>query len=347
MSAAAPAGLLKAFIIRHWPELRLRTLLFGALLLAAALPMLGALLVLRPPPVLLDALWEERHGLALAAVIVLALLMLLAATLARTIVGPVERLSEASRILASGQGKIPDNPSLKVTEIEQLYADFRTMETAIARRSRYLRDFAASVSHEFKTPLAGISGAIELIEDHGGEMTDAERRTFLGNMQADSERLSRLVKRMMDLAKADMQPGDDTAIADPLHAVYEIAKQYERDGFSFTYNLPRDGMRMRIGQDAVEAIITTLIENAQQAGATSLHIAVSNRGLTFTDNGPGIAPADRERIFEPFFTSKRADGGTGLGLAIARSLAEAYGGRLELEESDSSGTRFKLSPRNG
>lgn len=340
-------GPVKAFIIRHWPELRLRTLLFGALLLAAALPMLGALLILRPPPVLLDSLWEERHGLAVAAVVVLALLMLLAATLARTIVGPVERLSEASRILAAGQGKTPDNPSLKVTEIEQLYADFRTMEAAIARRSRYLRDFAASVSHEFKTPLAGISGAIELIEDHGGEMTDAERRTFLGNMQADSERLSRLVKRMMDLAKADMQPGDDSMVIFAGDVVRDVAHHHQREGFTFRFSLPPEGLPLIIADDALKAIATTLIENSQQAGASEIFIQAYWDGLLFTDNGPGIAPADQDRIFDPFFTSKRADGGTGLGLAIARSLAEAYGGQLILEDSAAGRTAFRLTLKRG
>ena len=78
------------------------------------------------------------------------------------------------------------------------------MAEAIARRSRYLRDFAAAVSHEFKTPLAGIRGAVELLEDHHEEMTEAERARFLGNISADTARLSQLVTRLLDLARADM-----------------------------------------------------------------------------------------------------------------------------------------------
>lgn len=335
---------IKSFIIRHWPELRLRTLLFGALLLGAALPTTAALLILRPPPVLLEALWEERHGLAVAAIIVVALLMLLSATLARTIVGPVERLSEASRNLAVGKGEVPDDPSLKVTEIQQLYADFRTMETAIERRSRYLRDFAASVSHEFKTPLAGISGAIELLEDHGGSMTDAERRTFLSNMQADSERLSRLVKRMMELAKADMQFDNPDSMTNAVTTLRRVTDGFGHDDFAVDVAVG-EALLVALDSDALAAIATTLIENARQAGATRMAINGDARQLTFGDNGPGIAPSDQARIFEPFFTSKRASGGTGLGLAIARSLAEAQGGRLELAASDKAGTRFTLSFR--
>ena len=344
MNAPQKPGPIKSFVIRHWPELRLRTLLFGALLFGAALPTTAALLVLRPPPVLLEALWDERHGLIIAAIIVVALLMLLSATLARTIVGPVERLSEASRNLAVGKGEVPDDPSLKVTEIQQLYADFRTMEEAIERRSRYLRDFAASVSHEFKTPLAGISGAIELLEDHGGSMTDAERHTFLSNMQADSERLSRLVKRMMELAKADMQWDSKDAAANVVATLRRVADGFDKNGFATEVAVDHD-ILVALDSDALAAIATTLIENAKQAGATRVVVSGDAAQLTFMDNGPGIAPTDQTRIFEPFFTSKRSTGGTGLGLAIARSLAEAQGGRLDLAGSDGGGTCFALSFR--
>ncbi len=343
MAGERQTGAFKAFIIRHWPELRLRTLLFSALLLGAALPMLGALLVLRPPPVLLDSLWEERHGLAVAAVIVLALLMLLAATLARTIVAPVERLSEASRNLAAGKGEVPDDPSLKVTEIERLYTDFRTMEAAIARRSRYLRDFAASVSHEFKTPLTGIRGAIELLEDHGASMSEAERRQFLDNMRDDSERLSRLVGRMMELAKADMQPVDAAALTDAVPVLQRVADGLAKPCFTVTLDLP-PSLPLRMSSDALAAIATTLIENSAQAGATELTVTQEGAALGFVDNGPGIPPTDQRRIFEPFFTSKREEGGTGLGLAIARSLAEAHGAELHLADAPA-GTKFILRAR--
>ena len=344
MTTPDAPGPIKAFIIRHWPELRLRTLLFGALLLGAALPTTAALLILRPPPVLLEALWEERHGLAVAAVIVVALLMLLAATLARTIVGPVERLSEASRNLAAGRGEVPDDPSLKVTEIQQLYADFRTMEEAIERRSRYLRDFAASVSHEFKTPLAGISGAIELLEDHGGSMSDADRQRFLSNMQEDSERLSRLVKRMMELAKADMQVEVGTERTDAAATLRRVADGLARDDFAVEVALVAQ-MMAAMDSEALAAIATTLIENSRQAGASRMRISADGGALLFADNGPGIVPADQPRIFEPFFTNKRSAGGTGLGLAIARSLAEAQGARLTLKGSDADGTVFALEFR--
>ena len=94
---------------------------------------------------------------------------------------------------------------------------------------------------------------------------------------------------------------------------------------------------------ALETILATLIENARQAGAQRLQIAVSREAvlciIEVADDGPGIPPADRVRVFDPFFTSKRASGGTGLGLPIARALVENRGGSLELADGEP-GARF-------
>lgn len=106
-------------------------------------------------------------------------------------------------------------------------------------------------------------------------------------------------------------------------------------------------------QDAIlEAVVTTLLENSRQAGATSVAIAaLSDRTdltLTIKDDGPGIPPGDRGRVFEPFFTSRRTSGGTGLGLPIARSLLHAQGGEIDLLSGDGGATfgiRLPLSIR--
>jgi signal transduction histidine kinase len=103
---------------------------------------------------------------------------------------------------------------------------------------------------------------------------------------------------------------------------------------------------LRIDGDALEAILTTLVENARQAGATLLTITpaadLATVRFDLADDGPGIPAGDRDRIFDPFFTSKRELGGTGLGLSIARSLLQAYGGSIELSPSEL-GAHFTIS----
>ena len=306
----------------------------------------GAVLVSRSPRALFRGMWEDRGKIALGVAAIFSLLLVLTGVLARAIVSPVERLSRASRALAQGRHATPRRPTLEVREIGSLYDDFAAMSAAIARRSRYLRDFAAALSHEFKTPLAGLSGGIELVQDHGATMADDERERFLGNMAADARRLSRLVSRLMELAQADMggvDPEARTALAPVLEAV---ADGLRREGFAISLDLPADLPLIATEAGALEAIVTTLAENAGQAGASELAIAASladdEVSIALADNGPGIPAADWERVFDPFFTSKRATGGTGLGLPIARALAENGNGRLELAASEV-GTKFVLS----
>src|ERR1700741_3353125 len=103
-----------------------------------------------------------------------------------------------------------------------LYENFASMAARIDRRSRYLRDFAAAVSHEFKTPIAGISGAIELLQDHAGTMSEEERRRVLAKAAADAARLSLLLERLLHLARADMAVAAEdaaTGLEAPLRAI--------------------------------------------------------------------------------------------------------------------------------
>src|SRR5688572_29001872 len=95
----------------------------------------------------------------------------------------------------------------------------------------------------------------------------------------------------------------------------------------------------------MESVLETLVENSRQAGARRVSLdGRVQRGrvvLQVADDGPGIAAADRERIFEPFHTSRRGQGGSGLGLSIARSLLTACGGSITASPSDK-GARFEL-----
>jgi len=274
------------------------------------------------------------------------MLLMLSAVLSRAIVRPIEGLSRATRALASGARISAPQPTLQVIEIRALYEDFEQMADAIEKRSRYLRDFSSSLSHEFKTPLAGISGAIELLQDHGAQMSPAESERFLANMAADARRLSRLVGRLMELARADVLIGAADAAVRPGAVLMAVADALSAEDFAIAVDLPEHGTHAFIDGDALETVLTTLAENARQAGARRLDIALHPAPgvvhIDLVDDGPGIPEADHLRIFAPFFTSKRELGGTGLGLPIARSLLQAYGGELELIPSER-GAHFRIT----
>ncbi len=305
----------------------------------------GAVLLSRSSRALFRGIYQDRGKIGVAIALIFSILVILTLLLHRSIAKPIEALSAATRDVAAGRGSIPNTPRTAATEIQALYEDFREMAEVIARRSRYLRDFAAAVSHEFKTPLAGIRGAIELIEDHHGSMTAKERKQFLGNISADADRLSSLVGRLMALAKADMARPDADVATDMLAAIARSADVVRGDQFAVLVDLPKNLPPVAVPEAAVETIMLTLFDNSAQHGATQVSITlVKNADQLFVmvaDNGAGVAESDRARLFEPFFTTRRVSGGTGLGLSIARSLIEASHGSITLDPS-SQGATFRL-----
>lgn len=309
----------------------------------------GVVLASRSPSALFRGMWEDRGKIAAGATVIFLILVAMTAVLNRTIVRPIEALSRATRALTLGRQvgaaiAVP-KPTLRVTEIDGLIRDFATMATTIDRRSQYLRDFAAALTHEFKTPLAGLAGGIELLQDHGATMSDRERAGFLANMAADAKRLDKLISRLMDLAKADLRQASAGEICDLGAVLARLADGLATADFGVRYEVPSGGAWCAAESQAVETVLTSLIDNARQAGARFIDIGARAEGdvlrITLADDGPGVPPADAVRVFEPFFTSKRAQGGTGLGLAIARSLIEANRGSLLLVPSPS-GACFAL-----
>lgn len=311
----------------------------------------GVLLLSRSPRALFRGLYEDRGKLLIAAGVIFGILVLLAGVVSRGVTRPIERLSAASREVAAGGGAIPETPPTAAVEIQALYEDFRAMAERIDRRSGYLRDFAAAVSHEFKTPLAGIGGAVELLQDHFETMSPAERRRFLDNIAADAGRLSQLVTRLLDLARADMAAPETGAAVDLAGPVMRAAEEEGADGFRVELDLAPGLPPVAVPAATVEKVLAVLLQNARQAGAAAAMIRARPEAevvvLTVEDDGPGVPPADRERLFEPFFTGRRAAGGTGLGLPIARSLLAASHGSIALADAPAGAAFRVILPRAG
>lgn len=305
----------------------------------------AVLLLSRSPRVLFRGLYEDRGKILFGIGAIFATLVILSGLLSRGIARPIEALSQATRDVARGGGAVPEVPRTAAIEIQALYADFATMADAIDRRSRYLRDFAHAVSHEFKTPLAGIRGAIELLEDHHAAMDEADRRRFLANAGADADRLAQLVTRLLELARADMAEADAGVASDVALPLRRIADAWRDRGLAIAIDLAADLPPAAMPASMLEAIVESLVGNSRQAGAGSVRIVAREINgailLTVADDGPGIPEVDRARIFEPFFTSRRATGGTGLGLPIARSLLASHGGTIALAPAES-GSCFEI-----
>ena len=283
---------------------------------------IGVLLLSRSPRGLFLGMYQDRGKIAIGIAGIFTILLLLAGLLSRGISRPIEALSEATENVARGRVTVPEPPATAAIEIRALYENFAAMAERIERRSRYLKDFAAAVSHEFKTPIAGIRGALELIGDHGASMSEEERQRFIANATADADRLSHLLERLLAQARADMAVAAENARTSLAKPIAEVADAHR--GQNLAVDVAVDAPPVVAPPELIHAVVETLVENSQQAGAREVRILAREAGervlLCISDDGPGVPASEHDRIFEPFHTSRRVEGGSGLGLSIARSL---------------------------
>lgn len=271
----------------------------------------------------------------------LLLTLVIAFVLTRTITRPIHALIARTKAIAqAGQAAIQPLDSHGTREIAQLSQSFLDLAATMIDRTDYIRSFAVHVSHELKSPLTAIHGAAELMRDEEGAMTSAERRRFLDNILADTTRLDLLLQRLRQLAQAELptSAGRTTLAA----LVAELAPRFP----SLHIAPDPTGGKLSLQHEAAVIALVHLAENAVQNGAGELRLSLDDQhgraDLVVADNGTGISPGNRDKIFQPFFSTRREAGGTGMGLDIARAALRSQGSDLTLEPSEK-GTAFRIS----
>ncbi len=227
--------------------------------------------------------------------------------------------------------------------------------------------FVNQVSHELKTPLTNIRMYAELLEGRI-DQTDSKSRDYLGIVAGESRRLSRLIGNVLTFAKQQRNgntPHKTSAVVDEVieTVVENFRLSLDAKGIETKLNLSSKD-EVLIDTDMLEQMVSNLISNVEKYAAAGKHLGISSKlensttTIKVSDRGPGIPPAQRERVFKPFYriSNKLTDSaaGTGIGLAIVRNLAELHGGGIHIESSKE-GTTFVLTldtplgdtPRNG
>ncbi len=305
---------------------------FVALPVESGGEVVGAVVLSRTPLDIAKALWVSRGALAVAGAAVLAVVVLVASITAVFVGRPVRALiAQAERARSGERGAIREIRGAGTREMRELSRALSAMARTVEEREEAIRVFASHVSHEFKTPLTSLRGAVELLAEDGDALPEGEREALLANAARATARLERLVEGLLRLARAEAAPRSDEVV-DASAIATEVARRFGAEGFEVDVRAPA-AARATISREAFDAVLSVLIENARGHGAKRATVELRKDAgivLEVSDDGPGISDANAGRIFEPFFTTARERGGTGLGLSIARALVESHGGRLEL-----------------
>ena len=234
-----------------------------------------------------------------------------------------------------------------VLRIVEEASELRHRNEELQSLDRLKDDFMSSVTHELRTPLASIRALTELMRDEPG-MATVQRQQFLGLVVAESERLSRLVNQVLDMAKiesghAEWHSADVDLGALLEQAVHGMAELLKERGAVATLSRPAKVPLLRADPDRLQQVVLNLLSNAAKftppgAGRIELRLHLREAGLTVEveDNGPGVPAAQHELVFEKFRQGndgKARPQGTGLGLPISRQIIEHFGGRLWLRKA--------------
>ncbi len=259
-------------------------------------------------------------------------------------------LDEASQVRAHSR-----EIEQKSRELEAATAELREANERLRELDRMKDDFISTVSHELRTPLTSIRAFSEMLfEDPRIDLE--ERKRFLGIIVNETERLTRLINQILDLAKlesgrAEWTSGDVDLVEVVRESTESLSQLYREKGVQLAMDLPEGGPLVQADRDRLMQVMINLLSNAvkfvpQDSGRVRIVLerAAGEVRVAVADNGPGIAPEDQQAIFEKFrqggsvLTDKPV--GTGLGLPISRQIVEYFGGRLWVESEPGAGAAF-------
>ncbi|HEB53454.1 MAG TPA: PAS domain S-box protein [bacterium] len=231
-----------------------------------------------------------------------------------------------------------------LTERKELRAKLAQSERLAA-----VGELAAGVAHEVNNPINTMINCAQLIQD--GDAADDNCRIII----QEGSRIADIVRALLQFARDDSDQAEPTALAEAVQRTQRmIGESWKRHGITLEVDVPDDLPPVMARPQKVQQVLLNLLINAKDAllqqtdsaRRVLLRAAISSDGkgvdLAVVDNGPGIDASVRDRIFEPFVTTKRARGGTGLGLSISRSIIEDYGGEISVASTPGKGTAFSI-----
>ena len=256
----------------------------------------------------------------------------------------------AERLIAEEAGLV-----LKVEELTEMTRRNAEAQAQVVRSERMasVGRLAAGVAHEIGNPIAALVGMEELLLD--GDLSPAEHRDFLLRMRRETDRIHTVIRDLLDFARPEGHAGssDPPGPADVRDVVADVVAlvRPQKEFRGVTVDVDVDGVpSVGLPASRLTQVLLNLVLNAGASVATADpqggRVTVRARAegprvrIEVEDDGPGIDPVVRDRLFEPFVTTKEVGDGTGLGLAVCRGLVESVGGEIAVDASYTEGARF-------
>ena len=292
--------------------------------------------------------------LLLAGTVLLAVTVPVAAWLSRRLTRPINAIEGAARQLATGdlsaRAAVPTSTD---NELAALAGTLNNMASQLEQSRGSERAFLLSISHDLRTPLTSIRGYAEALAD--GTLDDAkpeDRKRAATVIGAESRRLERLVRDLLDLSRLDShQFSLNARDCDASEVVRDAAEAFRPTAGDLNIALtvdPGPSLPVVLDPERLGQIVANLVENALKYAAANVRVSVGpyppdNIAVIVVDDGPGIPTDKLARVFDRLYTVRETPGrsvGTGLGLAIVRELVAAMGGTASAEVATDGGTRF-------
>jgi len=272
----------------------------------------------------------------------------------RSVMRPLGDVTRAARSMADGNFNVRVSTETGSPEITELSTAFNSMAGKLSEVESSRREFVANVSHELRSPITSISGFVEGMED--GTIPAEEHPKYLALVGDETRRLSKLIGDLLALSRLER---DDAALEISEFDINEMLRRaiirrvndLESKQMEVECDFRQEPCMVRADSDRIEQVVVNLLDNAikftPQGGKITLTTQADKDHCTVTvaDNGVGIAPEDREKVFDRFFTADRAHTagkGTGLGLSICQRIMEMHGQSLRLKDTQE-GTAFAFT----
>lgn len=322
--------------------------------LAQAILDANSRLIDRETSVLAETAGRAQHMLLWQTLTLIPVGLLVAAAITYLLAQPIRRMDEAIHQLGRGEYDdiiAIDGPGDLHTLGERLDWLRSQLQDLEEQKKRFLRH----VSHELKTPLTAIREGSELLSEEVGGTLTSQQKEITTILRENSLRLQKMIENLLNYTSVQFQNPElhlRTVACKPM--IEEVLANHALTlGTKAIKILPAlADIHIQCDREKLLSIVDNLLSNAikftPKNGTIGVRLSQSGEAmfLDVSDTGPGIAPADRERIFEPFYRgSGHHDGrigGTGLGLSIVKEYVEAHGGTISLEHSDQ-GTRFRVT----